>query len=94
MELRSEDGSLCSDSQNANKELLDGLSDIASGVDDNGKVREDNVELNCNVAENKSKKIRRGNEVNEESSCAQFEDEGDEHEEYGVNRLNFDKTKL
>ena len=94
MELRSKDGSLCSYSQNANKELLDGLSDIASGVDNNVKVRENNVELNCNMAETKSKKIRCGNEVNEELSCAQFEDEGDEHEEYGVNRLNFDKTKL
>ena len=72
---------------------MDGLSDIASGVDDNGKVREDNVELNYNTTENKSKKTRRGNEVNEESSCAQFEDEGDEHKEYGVNRLNFDTTK-
>ncbi|GAY46713.1 hypothetical protein CUMW_099180 [Citrus unshiu] len=93
MELRSKDGSLCSYSQNANKELLDGLSDTASGIDDNGKVREDNAELNCNTAENESKNTSCGNEVNEESSCAQFEDEGDEHEEYGVNRLNFDTTE-
>ena len=93
MDLRSKDGSLCSYSQNANKELLDGLSDTASGIDDNGKVREDNVELNCNTAENESKNTSCGNEVNEESSCAQFEDEGDEHEEYGVNRLNFDTTE-
>ena len=90
MELRSEDGSLCSYSQNANNELLDGLSDTVSGVDDNGKVREDNVELNCNMAKNESKNTRCRNEVNEESSCAQFEDEGDKHEEYGMNRLNVD----
>ena len=31
--------------------------------------------------------------MNEESNDAQFEDEGDEHEEYGVNRLNFDTTE-
>ena len=31
--------------------------------------------------------------MNEESSCAQFENEGDEHEEYGVNILNFDATE-
>ncbi|XP_052294419.1 uncharacterized protein LOC127901343 [Citrus sinensis] len=93
MDLRSKDGSLCSYSQNANKELLDGISDTASGIDDNGKVREDNAELNCNTAENESKNTSCGNEVNEESSCAQFEDEGDEHEEYGVNRLNFDTTE-
>lgn len=93
MDLRSKDGSLCSYSQNANKELLDGLSDTASGIDDNEKVREDNAELNCNTAENESKNTSCGNEVNEESSCAQFEDEGDEHEEYGVNRLNFDTTE-
>lgn len=93
MELRNEDGSLCSESQNVNRESVDGLSDIGSGVDDNGNVRGDNVELNCNTAENEFKNTTYGDEVNEESNDEQFKDEGDEHEEYSVDILNFDTTE-
>ena len=76
-----------------NKESVDRLSDIESGVDDNGKVRGDNVELNCNTAENEFKNTTYGDEVNEESNDGQFKDEGDEHEEFNVDILNSNTTE-
>lgn len=52
MKFRSEDDSLCSDSRNANRGLLDGLIDIGLGMNDNKKMRGDN-EVNQAVIKEK-----------------------------------------
>lgn len=72
--------------------MLDELRDVQSSTSSYEKISgDDEVELNYGVAENNSKRIK--NKAHRQTSDefnAHLSNNGDEHKEYSVNRLNFD----